>query len=269
MASAAFPTPGGLPTSPPPVARPAAPSPPPPLEGTIEDTGAGRRPSVRCLAWRALGSHSVQGDAEAGSIEARGLLSVGGSVRVGLLLGRGTLDIAGSTTASGRIDGQGILRFGGAVEAAEMETRGTVRASGNVRVHGAFTAQGRIEIGGDLTATSVSIAGSIQAPASCRVERLEILLESPGRLGPVRAGSVRVSVGRAPPWKRAPLLVVDRIEAREVDLEGVHCGFLAADTIRLGKGCRITRAEGTIVERHRSAYVGFYSESAPPHGLSR
>jgi cytoskeletal protein CcmA (bactofilin family) len=235
----------------------------------IEDRGAGKRPSVRCLTWRTLGTHSVEGDVEAGFVEARGTLSIGGSLRTADLSLQGTLDVVGGATATGRIEAQGTFRVGGPVAAAEIEGRGAIHAGATLAVHGLLKVAGRLEVAGEIVAQGVTLEGSVAALAGVRAQRFELTAENPCRLGLLRADSVRIARTRGPPWKRAPTIVVDRIEAREVDLEGVHCGFLVAESILLGKECRITRAEGNIVAQHRDAYVGFYSESAPPHGLSR
>jgi cytoskeletal protein CcmA (bactofilin family) len=134
-----------------------------------------------------------------------------------------------------------------------------VEVAGAISVDGAAELNGRCEIGEGLSAGSLRFTGELQLPDAVRVVGdIHGSLSGRSRAASLRAGSVEIVRARPhlPPWGPPGTLEVLRIEANEVRLEGVVAEFVKSDRIYLGRDCRISRVEGQIVERHRSAQVG-------------
>jgi cytoskeletal protein CcmA (bactofilin family) len=271
-------TPSAPTGAPKPVAPPAAPpatpakpppAPPPPLAGEATDTGASRRDSVRLLRWTVRGSAKVLGPVEVGVVEADGLLSVGGNLSAGDVRVRGALLALGTTRCTGQLDVVGSARFGAPVEAASLSLRSRSEFAAGLRVSGEAKVDGLLTLPGDLEAGRLEFSGSLSVGGLLSADEVHGTLEGESRATTVRAKRLELARPSFPPWKRGGSFRAERIDADIVRLEGTRVEYLCAKEIHLGPDCHVARAEGTIVERHRSSHVGYESKSPPPPGLFR
>ncbi len=246
------------------VAPPPGGAPPP---GDLDDRGAVRRDAVRARAWRAEGATRVVGDVDCERADLNGLVTIGGALTAREAVARGTLEVRGPVHVAGSLSLEGTARVATGIAAGTLRIRGQLTAGADVRVDGpaewaghldargdlragAVVFDGRLTIDGALTATSIDgrLRGRSQAS---RLTAERVVLRAPLRLGP-----------------RGELTVL-RIDAHEVDLEGVVCEYVRADRIILGAGSHVARVDGTIVRQHPRAHLGPESRSPPPPGLSR
>ncbi|MCI4362852.1 MAG: hypothetical protein L3K13_00890 [Thermoplasmata archaeon] len=246
------------------------PSPPPaPLAGEILDQGARRRDTVRALRWSVNGVAKVLGTVEAGTIDVSGRLSVGGDVSCVELRVRGSLDTFAKTRVAGLLDVDGMARLGGPVAAGEARLVGRAELTSDLTTQGALDAQGHLAVAGELSASELRFSGTLLVTGGIRAPRISGKLEGACRARAVSCDTLTLRRLSFPPWKRSGSFSAERIEAREARLEGVRCEFLRAEEIYLGPDCHVSRAEGRVVERHRTSYVGYESTSPPPPGLFR
>lgn len=224
---------------------------------------------MRLLRWIVNGSAKVLGAVEVGSVEAVGLLSVGGDLTAGDVRVRGRLSAGGATRCTGRLESKGTARFVGPVEAAELRVQGRTECSVGLRVTGRASVEGQLLMPDAFAAGSLEFAGSLSVGGSLEANEVHGTLEGESRVGRVKATRLELRRPSFPPWKRGGEFLTERIDADEVRLEGTRVEYLVAREIHLGPDCHVNRAEGTIVERHRSSYVGYESSSPPPPGLFR
>ncbi|MCI4346252.1 MAG: hypothetical protein L3K07_05815 [Thermoplasmata archaeon] len=256
-----------LPPAPP--SAPPAPPAPPPLSGEIVDHGASRRDTVRTLRWSVHGAAKVLGTVEAGTLDISGMLSVGGELRCGELRVRGSVDTFAPTRVAGLLDLDGAARLGGPVSAGEARLLGRAELTSDLAAERTVDAEGHLAVGGDLSAAELRFSGTLLVTGGIRAGRITGKLDGVCRARSVLCDTIDLKRITFPPWKRSAAFSAERIEAREAHLDGVRCEFLRAEEIYLGPNCHVSRAEGRVVARHRSSYVGYESSSPPPPGLFR
>jgi hypothetical protein len=279
---AAAPTPTPVPPSTPsptapPAAKPAVPPaavppPKPPRKGTVDDRGVARHDSIHAVHWTGHGQLKVQAEVDADSIELVGSVSVGGSLTADSVRSEGDLEVVGAMTVTGRLFSSGDFRTRGPVHLGEAELRGRAHLDAPLQVDRLLEVSGQF-LAPSIRAGAFSLDGVAQVPGSVEADRVQARFRSAGHLGPIRAGSVVLSVRPPNPIEmvlgRNLAVKIPRIEADTVDLEGVDVQFVRAREITLGRDAHVTELEGTVVRRHKSARVGPESRSPPPHGLSR
>jgi len=263
------------PTAAPP-AKPAAPAAPParprPRLGELHDSGTVRRDSVDADRWVATGLVKVTGDVNLGDGKLDGTISVGGRLSSTNVLYRGVLDVDGAVETGGALAGVGSLRIGSTVHTVTADLKGTVRLVGALRVDRAISLRGSLSTP-SATVGELDLEGEAHIPGDLVGLRVRAFLKEDSEFGTVKARSV--SLRGKPPnlvekvFFRTLKVSVDRVEADEVELEGVDVEFVRAPKIVLGRAAHVTEYEGTIVERHPSSRVGFESKSRPPYGLRR
>lgn len=249
-------------------AAPAVTPPTPPLEGDLRDVGGARRASVRARSYTALGAVKLLGDLEAGPVELHGLASIGGRLTAEKLRSDGTLDVAGAVVVKGEVSvkGTAILRAG--LSSGDLTVHGHLLVTGATVSDGNARVHGHLEAAGNLTARSLQFDGGVSVAGLVDSPIVEGRLRRASRIGTLKAQHLRI-VRAPPPFGSRGSLIVDRIEATEVELEGVECEYLRADRVRLGADSHVTRLDGQVVRRHRTATVGPRSWEPAPPGMSR
>lgn len=265
--------PPSAPSAPPAAPAKPAPPPPPPRVGETRDQGTVRRDSVSAERWTARGTAKVTGNVDVGSADLDGSVAIGGKLSADTVRSRGTLEVEGAFDVKGALVTAGALRTAGVFHAGDADLRGTVLTIGAAAVDRTLTVRGSLSAP-SLTVGAVTLEGEAEVPGN-----LEGLYSVSGRftddssLGTVKARSV-VLRAKVPNlmdkvFFRRIHVTVRSVEADSVDLENVDAYFVRAPEIRLGRDAHITEYEGTIVERHPTARVGFESRSPPPYGLRR
>jgi len=240
--------------------------------GSIVESGAVRRESVRVLRWSVRGAAKVTGDVDSGDVSVRGGLSVGGKLRADRLDAHGAVEVMGPIDVSGPWRGDGDVRAASTVHAAELSFKGSFRTRGPMTVDRAMDIRGSLS-GPSITAGTLRLDGTAEVDGAVQALAMELRLRDSSSFGTLKAKKVRAT-GRVPNPVDVALhrhfdMKVDRIEAEEVELEGVDVGFVHANRITLGRGAHVTAIEGKVVRRHASARVGPESRSPPPYGLWR
>ncbi len=245
-------------------------------EGAFREVGAVRHANVHAQRYRLAGTGKVLGevDVEEGLFD--GVLSIGGNLSADRIQSEGSLEVGGDVTVRGRFLCRGSLRVAGNLVAASTELRGVSRIAKDMSVETQLSYHGTLEVGGRLSVALFSPDGRFTIGGALTAREIIGAFDGASQVETIEAPSVTL---RPKAWVRLPIdlpplrpkgsLVVDRIEADSVDLEGVTVHYLKAPTIRLGRNCHVTQAEGRIVHRDRSSHVGFESRSPPPPGMSR
>ncbi|HYK93091.1 MAG TPA: hypothetical protein VEY07_03500 [Thermoplasmata archaeon] len=240
----------------------------PPLTGDLRDTTAARRDSIRVQHYWSARAVKVLGDVDALSAEFRGVSSLSGRVSVDHLATHGEFEVAQAVVARSDATLRGSSTLGAGFSGGDLTVVGNFRSMGPVSLDGNAHVRGSLEVAGNLTARSLefdgllSVLGNVDAPiVKGRVRRLS-------RVGTLRSQHVRIVSGALPFRIPAPL-IIDRIEATEVEIAWVDCEYLRADRIRLGPGAHVTRLDGEVVRQHRSAFVGPRSWEPLPAGITR
>jgi cytoskeletal protein CcmA (bactofilin family) len=245
-----------------------SPTVPSPLSGDLRDAGSALHDAVRCRSYTALGAVKVVGNLEATSVDLRETATIGGKLIAERLHAGSTLDVYGDLQVRGELSVRESTRVGGALSAGDLRAVGEIEVVGAVTVDAHAVVQGDFSVGGTLAARSLEFDGTLQAPGLVEAPMIQGRLRGPSRIGTIRSQSVRIVRARFP-FGQHGQLVVDRIEANEVELEGVTCEYLRAERVLLGAHCQVTRVDGTVVRRHRTAVVGPVAWEAPPAGLTR
>ncbi|MCI4336652.1 MAG: polymer-forming cytoskeletal protein [Thermoplasmata archaeon] len=240
----------------------------PPPTGDLRDVGAALRDSVRAHSYTAVGAVKILGAFEAGAADLRGTITIGTRFQAERARSDGTLDVAGDLRVQGELSVRGSTRVGGTLAAGDLRASGTLEVGQAVTVEAHAVIHGEVAVHGTLTARSLEFDGTIHASGLIDCPMIQGRLRGPSRLGTIRSQHVRI-VRAAFPFGRRGQLVVDRIEATEVALEGVTCEYLRAERVSLGPDCQVTRVDGQVVRRHRSSVVGPVAWEAPPPGLTR
>jgi cytoskeletal protein CcmA (bactofilin family) len=272
-AATGAPPPGG-----PPAAKPAAtatrPAPPakPPRAGEVRVRGVARLDAVHALRWTSHGTVKVIGEVDTGEAALEGQTAVGGTLTADSLRSEGILDVVGVVEVTGRLESNGSLRTRGPVRAASLDLRGTTHLGGDLKVARDLTFRGDLEAP-SVAAGSVAGEGAVEVPGEVTAGTVDLRFREKSHIGTIRATTVHLAVRSPNPVERVlgrdlPVLVT-RVEADSVELEGVDVRFVRAPRIILGRDAHVTEYEGKIVRRHPSARLGPESRSPPPHGLTR
>ncbi len=262
----------------------AAPSPPRPRTGFVRDRGVAVRPSVTARRWRSDGVAKILGPVEVDEADVGTMTTILGSLTAERFAAHGALDVQGPIDVRGRLTVDGALRAFDRLHAGDCEVgervvvRGPIEVDGRLRWRGPLTAP-------SLRAVQVIFSGGCDVAGRVDAEVVDGTLERPSRAEAIRAAAVRIRLPPRPLEKvvpppvrrladdllggRSPLLTVLRIEAGEVELEGVDAEFVRAERIRLGPYSRVARYEGTLTAVDSSAIVGPASISPRPYGLAR
>lgn len=241
---------------------------PPPLVGELRDVGGTRREAIRAQSYTALGAVKCLGDLEAGVVELHGLASIGGRVAAERLRAEGTLDVARDVVVRSEATLRGRATIGTSLAAGDLAVRGRLTVRGPMTLDGEGRITGTLEVEGPLVARSLQFDGTLLVPGTIDCPMFTGRLRHRSRVGTLRSENVRL-VRPSWPFGSTGHLVIDRIEAADVELDGVDCEYLRAERIRLGAGTHVTRLDGHVVRRHPTAVVGPRSWEPLPRGLAR
>jgi cytoskeletal protein CcmA (bactofilin family) len=236
------------------------------LTGEIVDRLPSRRTSIRALRWTSEASAKVLGDVEVAEADLRGPASVRGTFRARSLRVNGSLDVGGELRVEERFDLSGVGRVDAAVAVGELAGDGTLEISGGFTARSAFGFRGFFTAP-ELRAPQLRFEGRLHVAKEIEGSRVQIRIDGPSSCSRIRAEGLEIRRG-GPPWRRGELEVL-RIDAKEAFLEGVRAEYVRTERVALGPDCHVTRVDGEIVRRHRTAHVGPESESPPPPGLTR
>jgi cytoskeletal protein CcmA (bactofilin family) len=261
--AAAGATTGGVPTA------DLPPTVPTPL---VVDRGTVRHAELRAIRWRVRGISKVDRDATAGQADLGGTVIVGGRLSVGSAEVDGSLEVRGAATASDRLRLRGTLTAAATVRGRQVELEGRLRVVGELSAESALRLRGSMDLG-SVRAATVDLRGSGHVRGPIDVGSADLLLTGDAQLGEIRARSLRAR-GPVPNPVRWALgqetqVVVERIEADTVYLEGLRATFVRSPEIRLGPAAHLLAYEGRVLRAHRTSRVGLESWSQPPTGLRR
>jgi len=231
-----------------------------------------RRDSVSANRWTARGTVKVTGDVDVGAAELEGMVSIAGKLTADAFRSRGALEVEGPVDVAGTLDSSGGLHAASTVHAVDAHLRGEVLVVGAVSVDRLLTSQGSLTAP-SLTVGALTLEGEAQVHGEIVGTSVTARFTRGSTLWTVRARSVSLRA-KIPNLVEKVLgrqmaVTVRRVEADEVELEGVDVQFARSPKITLGRDAHITEYEGTIVRRHPSSRVGFESRSARPYGLWR
>jgi hypothetical protein len=267
--------------APPKPAAPAAPAPPPPpptRTGRVRDHGVVQRKGLRAAQWYATGTARIVGDLDVGWGLARGSVSVSGKIVADQLEIQGPLDVLQTIDVRDRLTVTGTLRFGTGLSTGALSAHGVVRGEGSLTSRGLVELLGPLELtAGGLSAGHVALHGEFAVPAGIKSRSLVAHLVGKSSTPWIEAETVVIDrpfglprlLERFGLLEALPALRVERIEARDVYLEGVDVEYLRVKRAILGPGTHVTRIDGTIAKQDRHASVGPRSKTPPPHGISR
>ncbi len=258
--------------APKPAATPPAAPPKTPRSGEIRERGVSRRDHVHALRWSTAGSVKVLAEVDVGEAKLSGQTAVGGAVSADQLRSGGTLEVGGTVDVTGSLVSAGFLRTRGAVHAGQADLRGVVHLAGDLTVDRSLTVNGSLRAP-SVRATGFLAEGALEVPGEVVASHVEVRFREKSHVGSVHGSTVRLTVRPPNPIEmvlgRALPVLVLRVEADSVELEGVDVRFVRAPEIVLGRNAHVTEFEGKLVRRHPSARVGPESRSPPPYGLSR
>lgn len=246
----------------------APPAPPAPLTGELRDLGAALHPAVRVRGYSAIGAVKVLGAVEVGSGDVQGSLSVGGRVVAERWRSNGAFDAGADVRIVGDATFDGATRIAGTLTVGELRTSGELEVGGALTVAAQAELKGDVRVGPVVSARSIDLDGTIQAPGTVDCPMIQARLRGPSRVGAIHAQHVRI-VRASFPFGTRGSLIADRIEATEVELESVSCEYLRAERVTLGAHCQVTRVDGEVIRRHRTAVVGPVAYEPAPPGLTR
>lgn len=204
-----------------------------------------------------------------------GTLAVGGKLVARQLDLSGTHQIEGNVQVSEDFRTHGTVRTGGNVSARSVQLTGSVEIGGTLTVAEQLRWKGSLEVGHDVRADTVLFQGRLAIQGTLIAQSISGEVETLSSVGEIQADWVEIRQRKPrlsifllppPPWHE---LEVQRIEAKEVHLEGVRARYVKADRIFLGPDAHVEYVEGPILQRHKDAHVGPESESPPPPGMSR
>jgi len=190
---------------------------------------------VRTREFKAAGSARVRGDLETEVAKVAGSCAFEGNVQAEEFRSSGSSRIAGSLKAE-QVESSGSLRIDKDLDAEEVLASGSLQVGGTVHAE-EFHSSGAVHVGGELVAEEVhlELGGSSSIPA---IRAKEVHVRSTG-------GFLR-SRGD---------LKADRIEAKEVWLEGTTAQYVKGDEVTIGPHCRIDVAEAHELVVHESSEV--------------
>jgi len=250
----------------------------------LRDRGVVRYETLTAPAWRLQGAARIVGDAEIGVAEISDRVTIGGRLTAEQIDAEGLLDVHGPAGISGRLRLRGTYRGDAEFHAGEAEIHGLAQFAGPVRVDRVLSVTGLLDAP-RVEAGTVVVRGAFQVRGDLSVTLLDATLRGPSTLEHLTADTVRIGREAVPMQGLLPTplrhltrqllgrggagLSVLRIDARTAELEGVHVGYLRADTITVGADCRIDRYDGRILRAHPSSRIGPSSVSPPPYGMTR
>jgi len=252
--------------------------------GFLRDRGVVRRDSLAADAWRLQGAARIVGDVDTGITEISDHVVIGGRLTAGEVRASGVVEVHGPCDISRLFRVKGTYRCDSTLHAGEAEFEGLAKVAGGVRVDRDLHTTGMIETP-NVAATTVVVHGGIHLKGNLTANRFDATLDRASWIEEIAAEVVRIV--RVPlPWERwipTPLrhlsrrllgrsdagLRVLRIEAKEVELEGVDVAYLRADRITVGADCRVGRYDGHILRTHPSSRLGPSSVSPLPYGMTR
>lgn len=245
-------------------------------EGAYREVGTVRHSSIHAQRYRLAGTGKVVGDVDVEEGRFKGMFSVGGPLTAERIDSDGSLEVLGDILVRERLRSQGTLRAGASLRATTAELRGVVRVAKDVRVDRTLSVRGTFEVGGSVDAGLFTPEGRFVIDGSLSARDITGQFDGDSRVETITAPTIQLRPKAfvrlpidLPPLRPKGSLVVARIEADAVNLEGVTVHYLKAPQIVLGRNCHVTQLEGTVVRRDRSSHVGFESRSPPPPGLSR
>ncbi len=253
----------------------SAPAPVPARAGTIRESGAVRRDSVRAERWLADGMAKVLGDVDVDALEFTGRLSIGGRLSAGTFRVDGAVEVLGAVVVRDLVEVKGSARFESGIEAGALTVLGPLRAPGPVRVGGVGRIDGEATLGKGADFGTLIGRGGLQVPGPLAAQRVAYEITRDSAVESITSPTVGITRPSAPPFRipgltpDRPTLKVLRMEAEEVRLEGVTVEVLKADRIVLGPDCHVARLFGTVAEADPTSHVGPESRSPPPHGIWR
>ncbi len=250
----------------------------------LRDRGVVRYATLTASAWRLQGAARIVGDAEIGVAEISDRVTIGGRLTAEQIEAHGLLEVHGPAEISGRLRLRGSYRGDAEFHAGEAEIDGLAQFAGPVRVDRGLSVTGLLDAP-RIEAHTLVLRGALQLRGDLSVTLFDATLRGPSTLEHLTADTVRITREAVPmqSWMPTPLrhlarqvlgrgeagLTVLRIDARSAELEGVHVGYLKADTITVGADCRIDRYDGRILRAHPSSRVGPSSVSPTPYGMTR
>ncbi len=243
-------------------------APPPPRGGEILDLSSEVRDRIRAVFWRVDASAKVIGDVDVVEGDVVGVASIGGKLTAVQFRSDGLLDVEGEVNVSDLLRVFGSFRTSGPVNAGDLIAEGSILAGAQVTLRRTGQWSGFLEGTKGLSADVVRFNGGLRLTGDLEAREVWGALGAPSRVAAIRAERVVVRQRR---WRLGSrgMLSVDRIEGQSVELEGVECEYVRAPRVVVGRGCHLSRVDGRILRRHRSAYVGPESRTPPPHGLTR
>ncbi len=255
-----------------------------PASKFLRDHGVVRYDTLTADAWRLQGAARILGDADVGVAELSDRVTIGGRLTAEQVEADGLLEVHGPAGITGRFRLKGTYRGDAEFHAGSAEFEGLARFAGPVRVDRLLAVTGRIDAP-RVEAGTVVVRGALQIGTDLSATLLDATLRGPASIEHLTADTVRIAREAVPmqAWMPTPVrhltrqllgrgeagLSVLRIDGRSVELEGVHVGYLRADTITVGADCRIDRYDGRILRAHPSSRIGPSSISPPPYGMTR
>ncbi|MHB1435292.1 MAG: hypothetical protein ACYCPN_02450 [Thermoplasmata archaeon] len=257
---------------------------PSPRSKFLRDRGVVRYDTLTADAWRLQGAARILGDAEVGVAEVSDRVTIGGRLTADQVDADGLLEVHGPAGIAGRLRLKGTYRGDSEFHAGEAEIHGLAQFAGPVRVDRVLSVTGLLDAP-RVDAGTVVVRGALRVRGDLSATLLDATLRGPSSVEHLTADTVRITREAVPMQSVMPTplrhltrqllgrggagLSVLRIDGRSVELEGVHVGYLRADTITVGADCRIDRYDGRILRAHPSSRVGPSSVSPPPYGMTR
>ena len=227
------------------------------------------RDALRARSWTVQGFAKVTGAIDLDRLQSTADLAVAGPANVDAGQSVGHLTIEGPTTGTGAWSVAGEHRFGGPVKVGSLRARGRVDVKGDLTVEGELDFEGTLDVRGAVRAGSVRGRGAFAIQGEIRSARVDLTLDGTSSASGIRADSIRIARRRGGWTRAAPEVELLEVEGKDIDLTGVVAQDVRGERIRLGPGCRVSRTDGTVVARDRSAIVGPHQRTKLPKGLSR
>ncbi len=206
-------------------------------EEAIKIAGSGvvsGRP-VRTREFKAAGSARVRGSLEAREAKVAGSCVFEGDVHVSQFRTSGSSKVQGTIRAE-NLESSGSLHVDKDMDVRELRTSGSLRVGGRVQA-GEFRSAGSVHIGDVLKA-----------------HEADLELGGSSSIRGIQADEIRVR-GTGGFFRARGDLTAERIEGREVSLEGTSAAFVKGDEVRLGPHCRIDVVEARELVVHESSEV--------------
>jgi len=255
----------------------SSPEPPSPAAGAPRtpsqvDRGTVHHPELRAGRWSVAGISKVDHDVSVGRADLRGTVVIGGDLRAGEVDAHGRLEVRGAVAVTSRLRLRGSLAVRAGVRAAELSLAGSVEVAGTLASERTLRVEGVLR-GAALRSPMLELRGVADVPGATEATSLDGRFTGDTHLGEVRARTVRLR-GPVPNLVRWVLgrqasVIVDRIEAESVYLEGVRVAFARAREIVLGRDAHLLAHEGRVLRAHSTSRLGPESWTPAPPGFRR